>query len=256
MTAPGTIAEVAGLIARAERLLFITGAGISADSGLPTYRGVGGLYQDRHTADDIPVEVALSGGMFEYRPAITWKYIWQVGEACVRARPNDAHRCLAALEARKADVWVITQNVDGLHRAAGSRNLVEVHGHAFDLYCVACGQACDAQALINGYGAPVELPPRCPSCGGIVRPDVVLFGEALSPRTMRAFRDLSSKSFDAVVSVGTSAVFPYIAKWVLDAQRTAVPTIEINPVGTELSEAFDHRIRMGAVDAVRALGLV
>jgi NAD-dependent deacetylase len=251
-----TITAVRTLIERAERLLFVTGAGISADSGLPTYRGVAGLYEGRVTDEGCPVEVALSAPMFERRPEVTWKYIWQVGEACVKAKPNDAHRFLAALEAGKADVWVVTQNVDGLHRAAGSRNLVEVHGHAFDLYCVSCSADFAARDIIDGYAEAYEAPPRCAHCGGLVRPDVVLFGEALSSRTIRAFRMLETKSFDAVVSIGTTGMFPYISQYVVAARRQGVPTVEINPAYTELSDLFDHRLEMGAVAAVQALGLV
>lgn len=256
MSDPQTISQVRALLDRSERLLFVTGAGISADSGLPTYRGVAGLYEGRVTDEGFPVEVALSGPMFERRPEVTWKYIWQVGAACVKAQPNDAHLALAALEARKADVWVVTQNVDGLHRAAGSRNLVEVHGHAFDLYCVSCSAAFPARDIIDGYAEAFEAPPKCARCGGLVRPDVVLFGEALSSRTMRAFRTLETKSFDAVVSIGTSGMFPYITHYVVAARRQGVPTVEINPAYTELSDLFDHRLEMGAVAAVQALGLV
>jgi NAD-dependent deacetylase len=256
MSTPDTVAQVRELIDRSERLLFITGAGISADSGLPTYRGVAGLYDGKLTDDGLPVEVALSGPMFERKPEITWKYIWEIGAACVKAQPNDAHRALAALEARKADVWVVTQNVDGLHRAAGSLNLVEVHGHAFDLYCVSCSADFAARDIIDGYAAGFETPPTCLHCGGLVRPDVVLFGEALSTRTIKAFQMLETKAFDAVVSIGTTGVFPYISHYVVAARRQGVPTVEINPAYTELSDLFDYRLQMGAAEAVRALGLV
>jgi NAD-dependent deacetylase len=256
MTKPDTIVQVRALFEHSDRLLFVTGAGISADSGLPTYRGVAGLYEGKVTDEGFPVEVALSGPMFQRRPEVTWKYIWQVGAACVKAQPNEAHQYLAALESRKADVWVVTQNVDGLHRTAGSRNLVEVHGHAFDLYCVSCSADFAARDIIDGYASAFEAPPACTHCGGLVRPDVVLFGEALSSRTLKAFNLLSTKTFDAVVSIGTSGMFPYISHYVVAARRQGVPTVEINPAYTELSDLFDHRLAMGAVEAVRALGLV
>ncbi|MEK6239250.1 MAG: hypothetical protein N2C14_31415, partial [Planctomycetales bacterium] len=112
-----------------ESLLFITGAGVSADSNLPTYRGVGGLYDARDTPDGMPIEEALSGDTFRSRPEISWKYLRQIGEAVQGAQPNRAHQVIAALEKRLPRVWTLTQNVDGLHAAAGSRNVIEVHGN-------------------------------------------------------------------------------------------------------------------------------
>ena len=117
-----TITQVARVLRDAESVLFVTGAGVSADSGLPTYRGVGGLYDGEDTEDGVRIEDALSGPMFAKRPALTWKYLWQIGSSCVGAVPNAAHNIIAAIEAEKHDVWVITQNVDGLHRSVGSKN--------------------------------------------------------------------------------------------------------------------------------------
>ncbi|MHB8899035.1 MAG: Sir2 family NAD-dependent protein deacetylase, partial [Thermoguttaceae bacterium] len=107
-----TIRLVADLVRVSDRILFITGAGVSADSGLPTYRGVGGLYNRGETDDGVTIEEALSGPMLEVRPDLTWKYLWQIGEACRGALPNAAHRIMAELESEKAEVWVLTQNVD------------------------------------------------------------------------------------------------------------------------------------------------
>src|ERR1700759_4605688 len=116
MTHATTIQQVARLVDDAHRILFLTGAGLSADSGMPTYRGVGGLYVDTKTDEGFPIEVALSGPMFRRSPELTWKYLWQIGSACVGARPNPAHEFMARLESEKSEVWVLTQNVDGLHR--------------------------------------------------------------------------------------------------------------------------------------------
>ncbi|WP_287366002.1 Sir2 family NAD-dependent protein deacetylase, partial [Thauera sp.] len=118
--------RVASLLGRARRILFITGAGISADSGLPTYRGIGGLYHDRLTAEGLTIEEALSGEMMALRPDIAWRYIAEIEANCRGARPNAAHRLIAALEQEKPMVCVLTQNVDGLHADAGSRNLIEI----------------------------------------------------------------------------------------------------------------------------------
>src|SRR5512134_814058 len=117
---PKDIEEVAAILRAAPRVLFITGAGISADSGLPTYRGIGGLYEERVTDEGMPIEALLSGDMFRARPEVTWKYLHQIELACRGAEPNRGHEVLAQLEERLERCVVFTQNVDGLHRAAGS----------------------------------------------------------------------------------------------------------------------------------------
>lgn len=247
------ICEVARLLRSAGSVLFITGAGLSADSGLPTYRGVGGLYDDAETEEGFPIEVALSGPMFQRRPAITWKYLWQVGVACAGASPNAAHQFMARLEAEKPNVWVLTQNVDGLHRKAGSKNLIEAHGHGFDLYCTRCRKEYHADDLLNGYRETIELPPRCRVCQGVIRPHVVLFEEALPVSVQTGFKKLAAMQFQMVFSVGTSALFPYIAGPVFDARKQSIPTVEINPDETDLSDLFSHRIRMTAAAAIQAI---
>ena len=119
------VREIVQHIVHAQRVLFITGAGLSADSGLPTYRGIGGLYNDRHTEDEIPIEVALSGEMFLQSPEITWKYLLEIERGCRQAGHNIAHRIIAEFENLIPDTWVLTQNIDGLHRTAGSKKLIE-----------------------------------------------------------------------------------------------------------------------------------
>ena len=136
---PSSLERVAGWLLAARRVLVITGAGVSADSGLPTYRGIGGLYEDSATEDGMPIEEALSGPMLRRRPELTWRHIAAVERACRGARPNRAHQVLAALEQRLPALWVLTQNVDGLHRAAGTRKLIEIHGTVHDLVCTGCG---------------------------------------------------------------------------------------------------------------------
>ena len=116
------IERVASFLRSASSVLFVTGAGISADSGLPTYRGIGGLYEGAETPEGIPIEEALSGYMMRKNPALTWKYIQQIEAASRGASFNRAHSVLAEAERRFERVWVLTQNVDGLHRMAGSKN--------------------------------------------------------------------------------------------------------------------------------------
>ena len=240
--------RVAQAITRADSVLFITGAGISADSGLPTYRGVGGLYADQETEEGMPIEVALSGRIFRSRPEVSWRHIRDIEAACRGARPNAAHRFIAALEKQKPRVWTLTQNVDGLHRAAGAEKVIEIHGTVHDLSCTAC----DWKDRVQDYAALDPLP-RCPGCNAIIRPDVVLFGEMLPEDAIEAMQRELQRGFDVVLSVGTSSLFPYIVApvWTLGA-RGAV-TVEVNPGETDVSSIVDHRLRLGAADALSAL---
>lgn len=231
----------------AQRVLFITGAGISAESGLPTYRGVGGLYNDCDTEDGMPVETALGGEMLRTRPDICWKYLLQVAMACAGAGPNRSHHRIAELEQRLPHVCVLTQNIDGYHRDAGSRNLIEIHGNNRSLTCMAgCGYA--GSALPYSPERYAHLPPRCPSCGGVLRPEVVLFGEMLPERAVAHLHQELAEAFDLTFLIGTTAVFPYIAQPVLLAARQGLPTVEINPGSTELSDLVRYRFpcRAGA----------
>lgn len=226
----------------------MTGAGISADSGLPTYRGVGGLYDDGGTEEGLPIEVCLSGGMFRRDPSKTWKYIRQIELACRGAQPNRAHQRIAELERTRERVWVLTQNVDGLHAAAGTRNLIAIHGDVHLLHCTACRWA----TRVDDYAGLAPLP-RCPECDAVIRPKVVLFDEMLPMDAIASLQREFERGFDAVVVIGTSAVFPYIAGPVELTARRGKPTIEINPGESEVSSIVDVRIRLGAALAMDAL---
>lgn len=225
--------------------LFVTGAGISADSGLPTYRGVGGLYEDASTDDGVAIEDALSGPMFRRNPGLTWKYIRQIEEACRGAAPNRAHAVIAGLEQRMSRVVVLTQNVDGLHARAGSRELIPIHGTVHDLHCTRCAWT----DRVDDYAALPPLP-TCPDCGAVIRPNVVLFGEMLPPGAIGRLEAELATGFDVVVSVGTSSLFPYIAAPVVIARQTGGHAFEINPGDTEVSRLAHHRIRTGAAAAL------
>lgn len=240
--------QAAEVLRRAKRVLFITGAGLSADSGLPTYRGIGGLYNEIETEDGVAIEEALSGQMLLRRPEITWKYIHQIEGACRGAQPNRAHEVLAQLEERIDHVCLLTQNVDGFHRQAGSANIIDIHGDIHGLLCIAC----DHRQTVPDYRdvAPV---PSCPRCGGAVRPDVVLFGELLPTDKVAHLQRELEAGFDAVFTVGTSSGFPYIAGPVLSARRTGIPTVEINPGETEVSSLVDIKLPTGAAAAFDAL---
>lgn len=243
-----SISCFAAWIRDAPRILFVTGAGLSADSGLPTYRGVGGVYEDAATEDGFPVEVALSGPMLAARPDVAWRTIGQVERACRGAAPNRAHAVIAELQRRRAGVVVLTQNVDGLHRAAGSDDVIEVHGNLHALACTRCSW----DAVVPDYAA-LELPPRCPACDGLVRPRVVLFGEALPALAMERLRAELAQGFALVVVVGTTAAFPYVAAPVHMAARWGARTVEVNPGRSEVSHLCDLRLVARAAPTFDAL---
>ncbi len=240
--------QAAALLRSSRRVLFITGAGISADSGLPTYRGVSGLYDGELTEDGMPIETALSGECFALRPDITWKYLTQIERNCRGAQPNVAHRAIAEAERRGIEVVVLTQNVDGLHRLAGSKNLIEIHGTLSPLLCPACGARYPGDEL-DALGDP----PACRSCGEVLRPPVVLFGESLPVDAVDRLETVLEEGFDLVFVIGTTAVFPYIVEPVVAALRAGVPVVEINPAQTRLSEHVDIYLALGAAEALAAM---
>jgi len=218
------IRAAACLVRDAQSILAITGAGISADSGLPTYRGVSGLYDGKLTDDGITIEEALSAEMFRNRPEITWKYMRQI-EAGARGKHfNRGHEVLARLEQVKPRFWILTQNIDGFHHAAGSHNVIEIHGTMRRIRCVIC----QSVETIADY-SNLELPPRCRECGGLQRPDVVLFDEFLPRAALATLERELQQGFELVLSIGTSSTFPYILQPILQARAAGLPTIEINP---------------------------
>ncbi len=231
----------------ARRVLFITGAGLSADSGMPTYRGIGGLYNQGATEEGVRIEEALSGPMMRDDPALCWKYIAQIEAACRGAHPNAGHRAIAELEER-LDVHVLTQNVDGLHARAGSTQIIPIHGDVHLLRCTRCPW----HETVLDYAA-LALPPACPDCSALVRPEVVLFGEMLPSAPLRALLTEVQRGFDAVFSVGTTSVFPYIAEPVLQARARGALTVEVNPGETSLSGIVDEKIAHGAADVLAAI---
>lgn len=243
------IAGATAALGSASRVLAITGAGMSADSGMPTYRGVGGLYNRDDTADGVPIEQALSGPMFARDPALTWKYIAQIEAACRDARPNAGHYALAALAECFDQFCVVTQNVDGLHRAAGSPQIIEMHGNIHRLFCICCGQSRD----VDDFSALSECPPRCDRCGGIERPAVVLFEEILPQSALERYRRTLDQGVDAVLLIGTTAVFDYIAAPVFEAAQRGQPVIEINPQATTVSESCSVQCRARAADVLPAI---
>jgi NAD-dependent deacetylase len=217
----------------------ITGAGVSAESGIPTYRGKGGIYDDPEEGDRT-VE-ALSGSTLRSDPDRTWRAVARLAAASVAARPNAAHVAIAAIERKVTRFVLLTQNVDGLHQLAGSRNVIDIHGSVFATRCMGCGAegSLDRKRLPNLVRAP-----RCDCCSGVVRPDAVLFEEMLPVEKIRRIDDEFHRHVpDLVIAAGTTAYFPYIAEPVLHARRCGKLTVEVNPEPTLLTPHVGHALR-------------
>ena len=233
------IDRVVQAMSKARRLLFITGAGMSADSGLPTYRGRDGIYRAQQTTlHGLSIEQALSGSMLRSRPEITWHYLLELEKTSRHAVPNRGHHVLAEMDGYFDDVWILTQNVDGLHQSAGSSNVLDLHGSLQALECTRCGQ----QTAAADY-SKLTLPPHCERCDGLIRPKVVLFEEELPyDKLSRLWYELGA-GFDLIFSIGTSSMFEYIIEPVRVGRRMGIMTIEINPEMTTISSEVDVKIR-------------
>ena len=216
------------------RVTVLTGAGVSAASGVPTFRGPDGLWKQFR-----PEQLATRDA-FARDPRLVWEwYDWrrQRIAACL---PNDAHHVLAAWSKRLPHFTLITQNVDGLHERAGTRGVLRLHGSIWE---VACWTGCaESPARWADERVPLsEIPPGCPYCGGLIRPAVVWFGESLDPVVLR--RCLDATRCDLFLAVGTSAVVYPAASFVEEARRHGAYTAEINLEPTPASEVVDLAVQ-------------
>jgi NAD-dependent deacetylase len=212
---PSDLETARSRLARADSVAVLTGAGISAESGVPTFRGEGGLWEN-HRPEDL-----ATPGAFARDPDLVWRWYYWRRELISKCMPNPAHEALAGLEAKRPGFTLITQNVDGLHRLAGSRDPLEVHGSIWRLRCTSCGLVWeDRQA--KGPDKPV-----CPDCGGLARPDVVWFGESLDPELLdAAWRAVRQADFMLVA--GTSAVVQPVAGLAGAAKEAGAFVVEVN----------------------------
>lgn len=225
------------------RILIITGAGISADSGLQTFRGEGGYWRNLD-----PTKLATPEA-FAGNPKLVWEwYNWRRLQAR-NAQPNAAHLALAHLASSAREALLVTQNVDDLHERAQTdpQRLVHVHGDLFLNTCISCNYR-DRDPI-------TELPPPCPKCDdGTLRPGVVWFGETIDPTIFRRIDEfIADGDCDLVLVVGTTAVFQYIVNWAIAARGKTGLMIEINPVETVLSSVADVLYRRRAAEVLPEL---
>jgi NAD-dependent deacetylase len=207
--------QAVGYVAGARRVAVLTGAGVSAESGLPTFRGMGGLWENH------PIEDVATPEGFDRNPQLVWRFYNARRHGLRRVRPNPAHQAIAELERLAPEFTLVTQNVDRLHQAAGSRRVLELHGDLWTVRCTQCHQSFDKTGI--------ELPelPSCERCGGMLRPGVVWFGESLPDDVWQAAH-AAIASCDCLLVVGTSAQVQPAASLAWIARRAGARVIEVN----------------------------
>ncbi len=229
-------------IEEAARIAVLTGAGISAPSGIPTFRDPGGLWEN------FKIEDYATPEGFARNPEEVWRwYAWRYRKIR-EAEPNEAHRLLAELERKKGDGFLlVTQNIDGLHQRAGSKRVIELHGSIHLARCTVCDYRAELPPPED-----LAIPPKCPRCGALLRPDVVWFGELLPPGAFEA-AVAAFRSADVALVVGTSAVVEPAASLGRLAKHAGAYLIEVNPEETPLTPLANLSLRAGAVEGLSAL---
>ncbi len=225
----------------AQKVAVLTGSGISAESGVPTFRDA----QTGLWARYDPMELATPEA-FERDPRLVWEwYAWR-RELVGKAAPNPGHEALAELESRIPDFVLLTQNVDGLHRRAGSQNVSELHGNIVRSKCSVEGVFAEPRE------DDIEVPPSCPGCGAFLRPDVVWFGESLPVGALEEAFD-AARECAVFFTVGTSGLVQPAASLAFEAQRHGAVVVEVNPDDTPLTRHADYALRGGAGEVLPEL---
>jgi len=224
---PASLVEI---LSNANSVVVLTGAGISAESGVPTFRDAQTGLWEKYQAEEL-----ATPGAFQRDPKLVWEwYEWRRG-LISNSNPNPGHYAIVEMERRFPEFTLITQNVDGLHKQAGSgaySPIIELHGNIFRNKCI------DENIIINQWKDTGEIPPRCPYCGAYLRPDVVWFGEMLSQDSLEAAWQ-ASQSCQVFLSVGTSNLVEPAASLPFMASRNGATVVEINPNTTPLTQTAD-----------------
>ncbi|MCP4427208.1 MAG: NAD-dependent deacylase [Chloroflexi bacterium] len=222
--------ELINLLRNAQHVAALTGAGTSAESGVPTFREA----QTGLWAQYDPQELATPHA-FRQNPRLVWEwYEWRRG-LVAKADPNPGHLALAEMERRVPQFTLITQNVDGLHQRAGSQNIIELHGNIVRAKCF------DKGHIVAQWEPTDEIPPRCPQCGSLLRPDVVWFGESL-PYDALGKAISAAQNCDLFLAIGTSAIVQPAASLPLEAVQRRITAVEINPQTTPITRYMDFAL--------------
>lgn len=247
---PHDLDQLRRLIATAGSITVLTGAGVSAESGIPTFRDAQTGYWARFRPEDLATPEA-----FRRDPDLVWRWYAERRRAVLGVEPNEGHRALARLEGRVERFSLVTQNVDGLHARAGSREVIELHGSILRVRCLNSCVIYTAGAATTPEAEAVfaaDTPPRCPHCGDLLRPDVVWFGESLPDAAIEA-AVAAAENCNLFLSVGTSTVV-YPAAMLPDAARDAGATVvEINPAETPFTARASLSIRGTAATVLPAV---
>ncbi|MGM0644744.1 MAG: SIR2 family NAD-dependent protein deacylase [Thermodesulfobacteriota bacterium] len=240
-----TIEELKKHVENCRYMAAFTGAGISADSGIPTYRGEDGYWSKYDPGKYADVNY------FMQDPSYYWQFFRDVRyPALAAAKPNKAHKALASLEKRGKLKAVITQNIDGLHQVAGTEEVLELHGNTRKFNCMSCRKVFDLEAAHALLGH--ALPPECDDCGGLIRPQVVFFGESLPQDVLyRAQRE--SARCDLFLVIGSSLVVHPAASLPLVAAENGARLVIVNKEATPLDQRADLVIRDGAASVLKVL---
>jgi NAD-dependent deacetylase len=237
------LARVRDQFRAARRVFALTGAGVSAESGVPTFRGGGGAAVWK----GMPFYEISSAGILERNLPEVWAWFDYRRDALKTLQPNPAHTTLARWQDKFENFTLVTQNVDGLHHAAGSRDVLELHGNVWTARCMSCHTRADIRELSDA-----ERPPACAGCGSVMRPDVVLFGEML-PAGVFERAATCAASADVCFVVGTSALVYPAAGLPEIARHAGAFLVEINPERTPLSDLCDVSIQGRAGEIVAQL---
>ena len=216
------IEEILSRLEAAHSITVLTGAGVSAESGMPTFRGPEGVWRNFR-----PDQLATPEA-FENNPHLVWEwYDWR-RKRLASIEPNAAHYALAEMKKWAPQFTLITQNIDGLHRKAGSQNILEIHGNLWKVSCTHC------KAVTDNLAVPIDIPPTCQDCDGLLRPHVVWFGEMLPQAELRASQ-YASRACDLMFVIGTSGVVQPAASFAVLARQSDAYVVEINIEHTTLS---------------------
>lgn len=231
--------EAARVVLRARHVVAFIGAGMSAESGIPTFRGPGGLWTRKGEPDPRGYDRFLENpaAWWENRLRPTDTDMAAFGASIDAAKPNPGHHALVDMEKAGLVKHIITQNVDNLHRRAGSRNISEVHGNRYRLRCIECVARYEPEQISLD-----KLPPRCPRCQGLVKVDSVMFGEPI-PADVLAACQQQTQTCDCMLLIGTSAVVYPAARFPILARQRGAFLIEVNPLETALTAACDLVLR-------------